>query len=172
MNLYTERLLLRALTPAQLRSWAEDVHALAEQLDCVYRAEPVEDLFRDIILKQAEAAEKDAARYVWHSFFWLIRKTDRVVVGSADFKAPPDENGVTEIGYGLGKEHEGHGYMGEAVRAMCAWALGEGGASAIVAETLRENWPSQRLLTRCGFRRYREEQTLWWRLDAPPEQRP
>ena len=51
-----------------------------------------------------------------------IRKSDNVVVGSADFKNVPDEKGQVEIGYGLGKAFEHEGYMTEAVRAMCSWA--------------------------------------------------
>jgi hypothetical protein len=42
----------------------------------------------------------DEAHYQYHSFFFLIRKADRVVVGSADFKDAPDENGEVEIVYG------------------------------------------------------------------------
>ena len=33
-------------------------------------------------------------------------KTDRIVVGSADFKGLPNAQGEVEIGYGLGKEFE------------------------------------------------------------------
>ena len=49
---------------------------------------------------------------MWHSFFFIIRREDRVVVGSADFKDVPNKDGEVEIGYGLGKEYEHNGYMG------------------------------------------------------------
>ena len=42
-------------------------------------------------------SKKDPANYLWHSFWFLIRKITRVV--------------------GLGKEFEHNGYMTEAVRA-------------------------------------------------------
>ncbi|WP_423231066.1 GNAT family N-acetyltransferase [Clostridium magnum] len=62
---------------------------------------------------------KDPNNYLWHSFFFLIRRDDRIVVGSADSKDIPNGNGEVEIGYGLGKEFEHNGYMTEAVKAMC-----------------------------------------------------
>lgn len=164
LTLETEQLILRALTPDQLEKWVSDLPALEKELDCSYRADPVTGFFRDILASQAQAAARDPERYVWHSFFWMIRKTDRLVVGSADFKAPPDENGATEIGYGLDKAFQGMGYMTETVRAMCAWALGDGGAAEIIAETVRDNLPSQRVLTRCGFQKYQEGSSFWWRL--------
>ena len=54
--------------------------------------------------------------------------------------------------------------MTEAARAMCGWALSQPGVTSVVAETKRDNRPSQRILSRCGFRPEREEGTLWWRL--------
>ncbi|MEY8298927.1 MAG: GNAT family N-acetyltransferase [Emergencia timonensis] len=49
----------------------------------------------------------------------MVRKSDRVVIGSADFKDIPNEAQEVEIGYGLGKDFEHNGYMTEAVQAMC-----------------------------------------------------
>ena len=53
-----------------------------------------------------EKTQKDPDNYTWHSFWLLIRKTDRAVVGSADFKDIPDINNEVEIGYGLGELFE------------------------------------------------------------------
>ncbi|WP_154696612.1 GNAT family N-acetyltransferase, partial [Clostridium botulinum] len=99
-----------------------------------------------------------------HSFFFLIRKEDRVVVGSADFKNIPNEKGEVEIGYGLGKEFEHNGYMTEAVKAMCKWALKQKGVRNVIAETDLAGFASQRILECCGFKKYKQEETIWWRL--------
>ncbi len=56
---------------------------------------------------------------LWHTFWFLIRKTDRIVVGSVVFKDVSGTKQEVEIGYGLGKEFEHNGYMTEAVQAMC-----------------------------------------------------
>ena len=80
-------------------------------------------LFRDIVLSQYQKTLQDPKNYLYHSFWFLIRNTDRAIVGAADFKGPPDNQGQVEIGYGLGPEFEKQGFMTEAVTALCQWAL-------------------------------------------------
>lgn len=159
----TERLELLPLNLRLLRLWAEDLPALERELSCSYQAEPMEGGFLEIVKGQLAATERDEENYAWHSFWLLLRKKDLVVVGSADFKNIPDENGEVEIGYGLGKPFEHSGYMTEAVNAMCAWAEKQQGVRHVIAETERDNLPSQHVLERCGFTKYCETSTIWWR---------
>ncbi|MCI2058777.1 MAG: GNAT family N-acetyltransferase [Oscillibacter sp.] len=167
MKLETERLELAVLEPKQLRLWAEDLPALEQELACSYRAEPMEGHFLEIIRGQLLITEADPLNYPWHSFWLLIRKEDRTVVGSADFKDIPGKNGETEIGYGLGKMFEHNGYMTEAVAAMCRWAAGQEGVRAVIAETMTDNLASQQVLKRCGFVEYQREKAVWWRRRLP-----
>ena len=159
----TERLELLPLTARQLELWVFDLPALERELHCRYLAEPMEGSFAEIVKGQMEPTAKDPEHCYWHSFWFLIRKSDRTVVGSADFKSPPDENGETEIGYGLGKDFEHNGYMTETVQAMCEWAMRQNGVSHVIAETETDNYPSQRVLQRCGFTEYARAETIWWR---------
>lgn len=108
--------------------------------------------------------QADPANYLYYSFFFLIRKTDRVVVGSAAFKNSPDKKGEVEIGYGLGKAYEHNGYMTEAVKALCEFAAAQNGVASIIAETDWDGFASQRILERCGFKRYRQVESIWWKL--------
>ena len=110
--------------------------------------------------------EKDEAHYVYHTFWFLVRREDRVVVGSADFKNVPDPEGLVEIGYGLGLKYEHKGYMTEAVGAMCRWALEQEEVRAVIAETEPDGLASIRVLGRCGFKKWKTEENLWWRLDG------
>ncbi|MDL2229083.1 GNAT family N-acetyltransferase [Treponema sp. OttesenSCG-928-L16] len=167
MQLETERLCLVPLSARQIGLWTDDMGALEKELNCRYRAEPMEGLFLEIVRGQVEKTAGDTANYLYHTFWFLIRKTDRIVVGSADFKDMPDEQGEVEIGYGLGKDFEHRGYMTEAVGAMCAWALQQPGVSAVTAETDTDNPASQNILKRCGFSLYQQAETCWWRL--PPD---
>lgn len=164
MIIQTERLELIPLTLNQLKLWIEDIPALEKELGCLYRAEPMEGFFLEIVKGQYEITLKDPNNYLWHSFFFLIRKEDKVVVGSADFKDIPNENSEVEIGYGLGKEFEHNGYMTEAAKAMCDWALKQNGVQSVIAETDLEGLASQKILERCGFKMDKRGETLWWRL--------
>ena len=93
-----------------------------------------------------------------------MRKSDRVVVGSAGFKDIPNEDHEIEIGYGLGKDFEHYGYMTEAVQAMCNWAIAQEGISHVIAETDVDSPQSQNILKRCGFVQYKRAESIWWRL--------
>lgn len=166
MVIQTERLELIPLTLNQLKLWIEDIPALEKELECSYKGELIEGFFLEILKGQYEITLKDPDNYVWHSFFFLIRKEDRVIVGSADFKDIPNENGEVEIGYGLGKEFEHNGYMTEAAKAMCDWALKQNGGKSVIAETELENFASQNILERCGFKEDKRGETIWWRLQG------
>ncbi|MDR1103671.1 MAG: GNAT family N-acetyltransferase [Tannerella sp.] len=160
----TERLHLIPLTAKQLKLWTENRPALEKELNCSYQAAPLEGLFLEIVKGQTEKAASDEANYRYHTFWFLVRKTDRMVVGAAGFKDVPDGNGEIEIGYGLGKRFEHNGYMTEAVKAMCGWALEQKGIAHIIAETDIDSPASQNILKRCGFSLYKQEDTCWWRL--------
>ena len=165
VKLQTKQLELVPLTGLQLQKWLEHPEELERQLMCTYRAEPLTGMFRSIVESQLPATKADLDRnYMWHSFWFLIRRYDRVVVGLADFKDLPDENGETEIGYGLGSDFVGCGYMTEAVQAMCNWALSQPGVQHITAETEIENTASQQVLTCCGFREISRGETVHFRL--------
>lgn len=164
MIIQTERLELIPLNPHHLKLWIEDVAALEKELNCTYKAEPMVGFFLEIVKSQYEITLKDRDNYLWHSFFFLVRKKDRIVVGSADFKDIANANGEVEIGYGLGKEFEHNGYMTEATKAMCEWALKQNDVSSVIAETDLDGIASHKILERCGFKKDKEGETLWWRL--------
>ncbi|WP_104804641.1 GNAT family N-acetyltransferase [Blautia marasmi] len=164
MNIDTKRLRIIPLTPHQLALWINDMPQLENELGCSYQAEPMDGIFKEIVSAQLAACEKDTENYIWHSFWFIIRNSDRAVVGSACFKNIPDTGGEVEIGYGLGKAFEQKGYMSEAVEAMCNWALGQKGVRHIIAETDLDGSASQKLLQKCGFTEYTRDKTIWWRL--------
>jgi RimJ/RimL family protein N-acetyltransferase len=158
------RMYLVPLTAPQLKLWIEDIATLEKDMNCSYNAEPIDGIFLDIIKKQYEITVKDEANYLFHSFWFLVRKADRIVVGSADFKDLPDINGEVEIGYGLRKAHEHNRYMTEAVQAMCKWAMNQKSVTHVIAETEFDNPKSHNVLKRCGFVQYKHGETLWWKL--------
>ncbi|MCQ4636470.1 GNAT family N-acetyltransferase [Anaerovorax odorimutans] len=164
MKIETERLDIIALTPKQLELWIDNIVELEKQLACAYKAEPMEGLFREIACGQVEKAKKDPINYLWHTFWLIVNKSDNVVVGAIDFKDTPDSNGEVEIGYGLGREFQHHGYMTETVAAFCKWALRQDGVNHIIAETDLDGASSQKLLIKCGFKEYARNDTIWWRL--------
>lgn len=150
--------------------WMNDTTILERELNCVCDAQPMQGEFLDIVKTQTEITICDPNNYLFHTFWLIVRKSDRLVVGSADFKDLPDDQQTVEIGYGLETPYEHQGYMTETVNAMCAWALNRPDISRIIAETYSDGLASQRVLTRCGFRRFEYPKcqngehgnTCWW----------
>jgi ribosomal-protein-alanine N-acetyltransferase len=160
----TERLELHLLNEEQLRLWIEDISALEKELNCSYQGESLEGHFLEVVKYQYEAARREPENFCWHSFWFLIRKTDRVVVGSSSFHGVPDEKQEVEIGYGLGEKHRHHGYMTEAVKALCDWAKKQKNVSHVIAETDLDGFASQKILKTCGFTETSRGDSVWWRL--------
>jgi len=165
MELETERLFIKLLTLSQLKLWVNDISMLEIELNCKCDKGPIDGFLLNIINNQIKIIENDPENYVYHSFWFIIRKADKRAVGTIDYKNIPNERKEVEIGYGLEKQFEHNGYMTEAVGAFCKMAFMDKKIETIIAETEVENIASSKVLERCGFKEYKEERTHWWRLN-------
>jgi len=164
MELETERLLLKLLTLSQLKLWVNNIPTLEVELNCKCNKGPIDGFFLNIINNQIKKIENDPENCIYLSFWLIIRKEDKRVLGSIDYKNIPNEIKEVEIGYGLEKQYEHNGYMAEAVGAFCKMAFMDEKIETIIAETEAENTASYKVLEKCGFKKYMEEGTHWWRL--------
>lgn len=82
---------------------------------------------------------------------WLVVDADDAVVGELGTKAPPDETGRVEIGYGLAAPSRGRGIGTRAVMALVGWLRAQPQITVIEARVLPTNTPSVSLLRRLGF---------------------
>jgi RimJ/RimL family protein N-acetyltransferase len=82
---------------------------------------------------------------------WLILDDDRRVVGECGVKAPPDESGRVEIGYGLAAPSRGRGLGLRAVGELLYELKSTGLVREVVAAVHPGNVASRRLLERLGF---------------------
>ena len=85
----------------------------------------------------------------WHAIWMIVRK-DGSHIGNLFFKGSP-EDGVAELGCGIGEAYRGYGYATEALEVITAWALEQPGVTAIAAEAEPEDAAFQRVLEKCGF---------------------
>jgi len=164
MIIETDRLQIVALTIDQLTLWTDDIKTLEKELNCTYAGEPMEGFFLGIVKRITEVIKSDEDNYIFSTFWFMIRKSDRVVVGSTSFKGIPNDKNEVGIGYGLGKVYEGNGYMTETVKAMCKWAKEHEDISYVIAETEAGNVKSENVLKRCGFVFYKKDTNTWWRV--------
>jgi RimJ/RimL family protein N-acetyltransferase len=112
-------------------------------------------------------AEQAVARWLerWNAWgigmFVIERSEDESVLGRAGFLRWDRETweiggSETEIGWGLAREHWGHGYATEAAVALRDWAFGERGLTRLISLIQPRNLPSIRVAEKLGERYERD----------------
>lgn len=82
------------------------------------------------------------------------RRTEKLLGGIGIMKdAKRDDDNILEIGYNLGKEYWGQGYMTEAVKALLKFCFRKLGVPMITVYHFPENDRSRRVIEKCGFKR-------------------
>jgi ribosomal-protein-alanine N-acetyltransferase len=149
----TERLLLIPLSLPQLEISLYSARTLADSLGIPIVSQIFEEPAEHAI--KMKVAKMDAVPRNQHPWFtyWLIVIKEKITgAGLVGFKGSPDENGVTEIGYGIDERYQRQGYMTEAVKALIEWAFNHPECLAITATgVLKNNRGSQKVLKKAGF---------------------
>jgi RimJ/RimL family protein N-acetyltransferase len=87
-------------------------------------------------------------------FQWgIARLDDDRVIGTCTLFAINETQGRAEIGYALGHEFWGHGYMNEALTTLAGYAFEVLGMRRLEADVDPRNARSMRAVERLGFRR-------------------
>jgi len=86
-------------------------------------------------------------------------------IGSACFMGSPDDSGSVELGYGINEKYRCSGYMTEAVKSICIWAMDKKNTLRVTAETEKKNTASQKVLQKSGFIKYNEDsENYFWEM--------
>lgn len=87
-------------------------------------------------------------------FQWgVARREDDLVIGTCTLAHLDPDNRRAEVGYALGREHWGRGYIQEALTALLDFAFGELNLHRLEADVDPRNDASVRTLERMGFQR-------------------
>ncbi|MBO4351292.1 MAG: GNAT family N-acetyltransferase [Proteobacteria bacterium] len=93
----------------------------------------------------------DPEHRIWYTAWFIeLKSQPGTVVGDLSFKGL-NADGMVEIGYGLRDGFCGNGYMREAVRSICPWAMKQEGVTRVEAEVTTDNRASHRVLYHAGF---------------------
>jgi len=166
MDIETQRLRLLPLTLDQLALSLHDPARLADQLGVTLAADlfpaPVTQAIEIKIIRMIEA---DRSLHPWFTYWVIELKEQQVGIGMLGFKGAPSSLGIVEIGYGISEEYRNQGYTTEAVRALIAWAFQHPDCQSVVAETLKDNQASIRVLEKVGMQLYGEREGIFaWRV--------
>ena len=96
-------------------------------------------------------------------FQWgLVLQRDNLVMGTCTLAQLDEEHRRAELGFALGREHWGNGYMREALAALLDFAFGELQLHRLEADVDPRNAASIHLLERLGFKREGHLRERWW----------
>jgi RimJ/RimL family protein N-acetyltransferase len=165
----TPRLRLLALTHEQLKLYLHSLPDLELELGFALASiDPAGPVQRAINIKISKMAQAPKSDHLWYTYWLIVPHQAHYGAGMLGFKGIPNILGEAEIGYGIEPAYQRKGYMTEAVRLLVEWAFQSGRCQAVVAETLPDNLPSQRVLQKVGMRQYGNvDEMLLWRIDKP-----
>lgn len=163
----TERLHLLPLTHDQLQQYLRADHSLEESLALtpinLVIAPELKEAIEQAFLPNTANPEKN---HLFCTLWTIVLKAENRMVADLCIVDEPNENGEIEIGYGTYQEHQGKGYMTEAVAGIIQWARQQPAVKAFVAGTDKTNIASYTILQKNGFVQSGETETGFiWRLE-------
>lgn len=167
---HTDRLLLIPLSLPQLEISLYSPRTLAENLGVPIVSRIFEGVAeRAIKMKVEKMTAAPRIQHSWFTYWLIVIKEKNTGVGLVGYKGIPDENGASEIGYGIDERYQQQGYMTESVNALIKWAFSHPECLTITATgVLKTNKGSQKVLKNNGFIEIAcHETTLDYKLDRP-----
>ncbi len=167
MKYNTDRLYLIPLMLDDLRKGMVDRRGMAAGLGLDPELEQLDETMQHIYSVKARNIERDPEHYLFYTYWQMVLKEERKIVGEIGFKGIGAE-GEVEVGYGTEEGFRGKGYMTEALRGLLKWAFSQKQIklNAVTATTDRSNLASQKVLLKAGLNLDREDESFYyWRID-------
>ena len=145
----TNRLTLRPFTmedASALNQIANQAYILKWMPDWQSTVEDTEKLI-EYFVSQYPSANKTAARVMF------AVELNGLIIGMVGIGNKKEVNNEIEIAYFISETYAGQGYISEASKAVSRWALNNLGMEYLIAIVETDNYPSQRVVEKCGFQK-------------------
>jgi RimJ/RimL family protein N-acetyltransferase len=136
---------------------------------------PVGGLDAPPVIRYLRRAADELRRAACRGSWLIVDGAD--AVGLCSYKAPPDPSKTVEIGYGIAAERRARGYATRAVALIIREARADPAIDTLTAECAIDNFASQAVLERNGFRRTgmrtdpEEGELFRWAIDVSSDGR-
>lgn len=155
---------LKLLSCTDIENWLTYGDAYWEKHELDYFGEGIGDGLRIPLQKKLENMKNDPGNDKWYSYYCIIYQNK--VVGLIGSKGKKDINKSIEIGYGIGKRYRNLGLATAALMSFSKMFFINEDIDFIIARTLKNNIPSQKVLNKCYFNKIGEEKDEFiWRLN-------
>jgi len=168
MFIESDRLLLVPLKADEMKRAITNKIQLAEELGFQLFSEEPDDKMKKIYSIKIEKMEQDPENYAFYTFWQMVLKEEKLIIGEIGFKGIEGEEGKLEVGFGTEERFRNKGYMTEALTELVKWAFSQKKVKIkrITASTLQDNIPSQKVLKKSGLILSHEEGgLLYWNVN-------
>lgn len=165
----SNRLRLIPLTLDQLQLHLHHFDQLCTQLGVVCQPVALEKVFQDEFddallnywIPQVAANQRT---YKWFTNWVIVHRQHNKIVGGIGVAGLPNDNGETEVGYGIDQNYRQQGIATEALNLLTQWVCNSPEIEAIIAHTPIDLLHSQQVLLKAGFKQIEEKDgILLWR---------
>ncbi|MBN3555789.1 GNAT family N-acetyltransferase [Fictibacillus nanhaiensis] len=164
IEIRTERLRMIPLSTDHLRLLTNDQNQLEINLSLQKSKSNLSQELKKAMEVRFSKALLDEQNYIWYTNWIMVSKNMNEIIGGIMLKGTPNDEGEVVIGYYTHPEHQGYGYMTEAIHGMKDWLLNQTNVRYVIADTEKDNIASHRVLEKTGAELYQETGELFlWR---------
>lgn len=165
IKLNTERLYVMPLNEDKLELCINNYEKLERSLKFKVTNRKLKEKQKDVYNIRLKGLKSDPQNYMWSTVWLIVLRDENRIIGNIMIKGYPNENGEVIIGYSMEDGYKCRGYMTEALNRIITYIFENPNVEFIVADTLKDNTPSHKVLVKVGMVKYKEdEECYWWRL--------
>lgn len=168
MILETERLILIPLSLDQLKKAIENRGGVALELGLNPKVNDLGKNMTRIYNIKIQNIERDPDNILFYTYWDIILKSEKRLIGQIGFKGIPNGLGQIEIGYGIEEGYRNKGYTTEAVIKIMKWVFSQDiiPVKYVTACTDKENIASQKVLLKSGMRITNEDDKYFYYMSG------
>ena len=168
MILETERLILIPLSLDQLKKAIENREGVALELGLNPKVNDLDKNMIRIYNIKIQNIERDPDNILFYTYWDIVLKSEKRLIGQIGFKGIPNGLGQIEIGYGIEEDYRNKGYTTEAVIKIMEWVFSQDiiPVKYVTACTDKENIASQKVLLKAGMRITNEDDKYFYYMSG------
>lgn len=166
LKLNTERLNILPLDRYNLELSINDFNEMEQNLGLAVTDKNIGIREKNVYKIRLKGVVNNPINYMWFTTWVIVLKEENRIVGAIMIKGYPNENGEVIVGYAMQNGYKRKGYMDEALKCLIKWMFLNSEVKCIIADTLKNNIPSQKLLQKIDMVFYKEDdECFWWKLE-------
>jgi len=165
LKLNTERLNILPLDKYNLELAINDFNKMEKNLGLTVTDKNIGIREKNVYKIRLKGVANNPNTYMWFTTWVIVLKKENRIIGAIMIKNYPNKNGEVIVGYAMQDGYKRKGYMEESLRHLIKWMFLNCDVKCIIADTLKNNIPSQKLLQKIGMIFYNEDdECFWWKL--------